>query len=132
VSALAGAKQLAAPGIAVAIEVRAPLDELGDAHRPLGHQGLGSWPVNDAIASVYGVFKMQRNVPITLHGHGDSALRIVGVGLAQRLLGDHENVAVTGQLHRSAQPGNARAHHQKIHLRCFSHDHSGYHRWDGG
>ncbi len=116
VRALAGAQELAGSRIPSRSKLRAPLDQLGHAQRPLGHQRLGRGPVNESIAGVHGVFEMQRNVLVALHGHGDAALRVVGVGFAQRLLGDHQDLAVARQLHRRAQPGHARAHHQKIHL----------------
>jgi hypothetical protein len=127
VSALAGAQQLAGPRISLAVKVRAPLDQLRHAHWPLGHQHLGRGPVNDSIACVYGVFKVQRHVLVALHRHGDAALRVVGVRLAQRLLGDHQNLAVARQLDGRAQPGHSRAHHQKVHFNRLSHNHSGYH-----
>ena len=99
------------------IEVRAPLDELGDAQRAFGDQRLGGGTIDQAVAGVDGVFKVQRDVLVALHGDGDAALRVVGVRLAERLLGDDQNLAVAGQLNGGAQAGNARAHHQKIHLR---------------
>ena len=113
VRALAGAQQFAGLGI----EVRAPLDQLGHADRPLGHQRLGRGTINQSIAGVDGVIEVKRNVRIALHGYGDSALRIVGIGLGHRLLGDHQDLAVAGQLDGRAQPGYARPHHQKIDLR---------------
>jgi hypothetical protein len=118
VRAFASAEQCAVFGV----EVRAPFDQLAHAHRPLGHQHLGRRPVDQAIAGVDGVFQMERHVPIALHGHRDAALRVVGVRLRHRLLGDHQNLAVAGQFHRRAQPGHARAHHQKIHLRDSCHN----------
>ena len=103
------------------IEGRAPLDQLGHAHRTLGHQRLGGGTIDQPVAGVHRVFQVQRNVRVALHGHGDAALRVVGVGLGHRLLGDHQNLAVARQLDGRAQPGHARSHHQKIHLRRYFH-----------
>ena len=120
-SAFAGAQQLAGSRIPLAVEARAPLDQLGYAERAFGYERLGRGAVNDSIASIYGVLEMERDVLIALHGDGDSALGVVGVGLGHGLLGDHQDIAVAGQLHRRAQPGYARAHHQKVHLRQLCH-----------
>jgi hypothetical protein len=127
VRALAGAEQLAGFGV----KVRAPLDQLGHADRPLGHQHLGRRTIDQPIAGVDGVFQVERNVLIALHGHGDAALRIVGVGLGHGLLGDHQDLAVARQLDGCAQPSHARSHHQKIDLRRCCHQGSGYH-WRAG
>ena len=81
VRALASAQQLAAFIAACPVKVRAPLNQLGHAHRPLGHQNLGRGTIDQPIASVDRVFQMQRDVLVTLHGDGDAALRIVRVGL---------------------------------------------------
>ncbi len=118
VGALAGAQQLASLGI----ELRAPLDQFRYADWPLGHQRLGGGSINDSIASVYGVFKVESNVLIAFHGDGDSTLRVVRVRLRERLLGDHQNVAVASQLNGCAQSGYARSHHQKIHPRQHCHN----------
>ena len=79
VGALAGAQELAS----FSIELRAPLDELGHAHGPLGHQRLCRGHVDKAIAGRHGVFQMERHILIALHGYGDPALRVVGVRFAQ-------------------------------------------------
>ena len=112
-SAFAGAEQLAG----FSVEMRAPLDELGHARRTFGNQRFGGGTVDDAVASVQGVFKMEGNVLIAFHGNGDSALSVVGVGLAERFFGDDQYIAVAGQFDGGAETGNTRAHDQKINLR---------------
>jgi len=115
-SAFAGAQQHAGIGV----KVGAPLDQFGYADRPLGHQHLGRGTINQPVAGVHCVFQVERNIPVALHGHGDTALSIVGVGLGHGLLGDHQDLAVAGQFDGSTQPCDACAHHQKIDLlRCF-------------
>ena len=117
VSAFAGAQEgLAARAEFVrsaTVEIRAPLDQFGHAQRPFAHQRLGGGAVDEAVAGIHGVFKVQGNVFVALHGHGDAALRVVGVRFAERLLGDDQNLAVAGQLNCRAQPGHARAHTRK-------------------
>ena len=44
------------PGLA--IEVGAPLDELGYADGTFRNERFGRGPVNDSVACVYGVFEM--------------------------------------------------------------------------
>ena len=87
VRAFARAQELAVQAAAVrvraSIEIRAPLDELGHAQRAFGHQRLGGGAVDEAVAGVHGVFKVQGNVFIALHGHGNAALRVVGVRFAE-------------------------------------------------
>ena len=118
VCAFASAQQFAALGI----EGRAPLDKFSYADWPLIHKRLGSRAKDNPIACAYGVFEMQRNVPIAFHGDGDSALRVVGVGLGERFLGDDQDIAVAGQFNGCAKAGHARAHHQKIYPRRHCHN----------
>ena len=93
------------------VEVRAPLDELGHAQRAFGDQRLGRGTIDQAVAGVHGVFKVQRDVLVALHGHGDAALRVVRVRFRERFLRDDQNFAVCGELDGRAQAGHARAHH---------------------
>ena len=94
----------------------APLDELGDAPRAFGNQHFGGGAVDEAIARrlwcLRGAGQRLRRL---VHGHGDAALRVVGVRFAERFLGDDQNFAVIGQFDGGAQPGHARAHHQIVH-----------------
>ena len=72
---------------------------------------------------------MQGDVFVALHGHGNAALRVVGVRFADRLLGNDQNLAVAGQLNCRAKPRDSRADDEKIHLRALCHcplpNHSG-------
>ena len=122
VSALAGAEKLAAVLRRGTVECRAPFNQVGHALRPLGHKHLGSGAINDSIAGTYGVFQVKRHILLALHGHGNSTLRIMGVRLGQRLLGDHQDLAVMSQFHGRTKAGNPRAHHQKIHLQRQFHN----------
>ena len=113
VSTFAGAEKLAG----LLVKLCAPLDELGEAGRAFGDEGLRSGAVDDAVAGVQGVFKMESDVLIAFHGDGDSALGIVGVGLAESFLGDDQDLAVGSQFDGSAEAGNASSHDKKINLR---------------
>ena len=125
-SAFARAKELAARVIAardgLAVEVRAPLDQLGNAQRAFRDERLGRGTVDEAVAGVDGIFEVQGDVFIAFHGHGDAALRVVGVRLAERLLGDDQNIAVTGELDGCAKAGNARTHDQEVDGGDFCHN----------
>ncbi len=103
------------------VKICAPLDQLGHAQRPFAHQRLGGGAVDQAVAGIHGVFKVQGNVFVALHGHGDAALRVVGVRFAERLLGNDQNLAVASQLNCRAKPRNSRADDQKIDLRALRH-----------
>jgi hypothetical protein len=89
-STFASAEELAGLGI----EVGSPLNELGYAEGSFRDKRFGGGAVNYSIASVYGVFEMEGNVLIAFHGDGDSALCVVGVGLAEGFLGDYQDIAV--------------------------------------
>ena len=104
-------------GISLAVEACAPLDEFGDAEGPFGDEGFGGGPVDDAIAGGDGVFEMEGNVLIAFRRYGDSALGVMGVGLAERFLGDDEDIAVAGQFDCGTKAGNTCAHNQIIDLR---------------
>ncbi len=99
------------------VELCSPLDEFGYTEGSFGDESFGGGPVDDAVARLDGVFKMKGNVLFAFHGDSDSALCVVGIGLAERFLGDDEDIAVAGQLNCGTKPGNTCAHDQKINLR---------------
>jgi hypothetical protein len=122
VRAFASAEELAAIPIRSPVEGRSPLNQFGDTRWALGYQRLGGGAVNDSIAGVYGVFKVEGHVFGALHGDGDAALRVVGIRLGQRLLGDDQHLSVTSQLHGRTKPCDTRTHDQKIHFRRQCHN----------
>ncbi len=63
----------------LAVEGRAPLHQLFYAERTLAHERLGCRTVNDSIAGIDGVFKMQGEVCFAFRGNGDSTLGIMRV-----------------------------------------------------
>ena len=99
------------------VEVGSPLDEFGYAEGTFGDEGFGGGTVNYSIACIYGVFEVEGDVLDAFHGDGDSALGVMGVGLAERLLGDDQDIAVAGQFYGGAEAGNSCAHNEIINLR---------------
>ena len=97
-----------------AIELRAPLDQLLDARRAFLHQHARGLFVAQAVAGLQRVFQVQPNLVVVAERSGDAALRILGVGFRHLLLGQAKHAAGGGKLHRGAQAGNARAHHDEV------------------
>ena len=81
-------------GICGLIKICAPLDKLGDAQRAFRYERFGGGAVDEAIARTHCVFEVQGNVFFAFHGHGNAALRVVGIRFAERFLGDDQNFAV--------------------------------------
>lgn len=115
--ALARAKKLAG----FAIEVSSPLDEFGDARRAFADEGFGGGTVDEAVARVDGVIKVQCDVVFAFKGDGDPALRVVGVGFGDGFFCDYQDIAVSGQLDGGAEAGDAGAHDEKINAGQFLH-----------
>ncbi len=116
--ALARAQEGAAPAIAFAaghaIEVRAPLDELRNTQWAFADERFGRGAIDQAVACVHRVFKVQGNVLVALHRYGNAALCVMSVRFAEGFFGDDKNVAVAGKFNRGTKSGNARTHYQKI------------------
>ena len=94
----------------------APLDELGDADGALGDESLCGRAVDEAVASVDGVFQVEADVLVALHGDGDTSLGVVGVGLGDGFLGGDEDVAMACELDGGAEAGDARADDEIVRL----------------
>jgi hypothetical protein len=105
VSGFAGAQQLAA----MTVKGRAPFDEFSNALGAFFDKHFGCWAMDEAVARGYRVFEMERDVFLALGGYGDTALGIVGVGFAERLLSDNQDIAVVGEFDGRAEAGYARA-----------------------
>jgi hypothetical protein len=105
----------------LAIEARAPLDKFLHATRAFAHQKLGGVSVHKPIAGSDGVIEMQLDVFFAFHGNGDTALRVVGVGFANRLFRDHEYIAMRGQFKSCSKPRNACTHDEKVTTYFASH-----------
>ena len=99
-----------------AVELRAPLDQLLDARRPFFDQHARGLFVAQAVAGLQRVFQMQPDFIFIAERGRNAALRILRVGLRDFALGEAEHAACGRKLHRSAQAGNARAHHDEVGL----------------
>ena len=97
-----------------AIELRAPLDEFFDARRTFFHQNARRFFVDQPVAGLQRVFQMQPNLIVVAERGRDTALRILRIRLGDFALGQTEHPARGRQFDRSAQAGNARAHHDEI------------------
>ena len=97
-----------------AVELGAPLDQLFDAGRTFLDQHARGLFVAQAVAGLQGVFQMQADFIVVAERGGDSALRVLRVGFGDFALGQAEHASGGGKLHRGAQTGNARAHHDEI------------------
>jgi hypothetical protein len=122
VGRFAGAEELSGMAVSIVIEVGAPLDQFFNAEKAFANKDFCSGAKNNSIACVYGVFQMQSNVFVAFRCDSDSTLRVMGVGLAEGLLGDYQDIAVVGQLDGCAEARDARSHHQKIHLGGHCHE----------
>ena len=97
-----------------AVELGAPLDQLFDARRTFFDQHARGFFVDQAVAGLQRVFQMQPNFIVVAERGGDSALRILRIGLGDFALCQTQHPAGRRKFHRGAQAGNARAHHDEI------------------
>ena len=107
VGALAGEGQAGA----LAVEFRAPRDQLLDGRRPFFHQRVHRGAVAQTVAGVERVLLVQRDFVVVAERHGDAALGVFRAGFAKAFLGDHQNLARFGQFDGRAQPGHSGANH---------------------
>ncbi len=71
-----------------AIELRAPLDQLLDARRTFFDQHARGFFVDQAVAGLQRVFQMKPDFVVIAERGGDSALRVLRVGLGDLALGE--------------------------------------------
>jgi hypothetical protein len=83
------------------------LDEFFYALGAFCDEDFGGWAMDEAVAGVFGVLEMESYVFFTGESYGDAALGVVGVGFAERLLGDYEDLAVVSEFDGCAQAGYA-------------------------
>ena len=98
----------------VAIETRAPVDELAHvAHAVVNehaHRGFEA----QAIARGNGVGGMQIGMVVVADGGRNAALRVTGIALVGIRLGEDDDVAGGGEVRGGAQAGDAAADHEEI------------------
>ena len=104
-------------GAALRIALRRPRSKFGAPTRSARPRAaafrgtrFGSGAIDESIARIHGVFKVQGDVlhARPFHGDGDAALRRSGVGFADRLFGDDQNIAVASARPLEHPPGAGR------------------------
>ena len=100
--------------VALAVELRAPLDQLLDGARTLLHQRAHGVAVAQPVAGGERVLLVQFHFVVVAERHGDAALRVLRGGFAQRVLGHHQHAAGGGQFDGRAQSGYSGADHEEI------------------
>jgi hypothetical protein len=91
------------PAAGIAIESRAPLDQLAHAARAVLDEDPDGSFVAQPIASREGVGRVQIRGVVRAHGGGNPALGVSGVAGSRFCLREDQHRARTGQLHGRAQ-----------------------------
>ena len=112
VGTLASKRQLRA----LAIEFRAPGDELLDGGGSFLHQRAHRGAIAEAVACCERVLFVQLDLIVIAERYRDAALGIFGRRFAEAFLGNHEYPPGLRQFDRRAQAGYTRADHQEIRL----------------
>jgi hypothetical protein len=110
VRALAGENELRS----LAIEFRAPLDQLLNRGRRFLHEQVDRLHVAEAVAGIDRILLMQFDAVIIIQCGRNSALRIFGRRFSQRVFCNHEHAARFRQLNRGPHAGHAGSDHEKI------------------
>ncbi len=103
----------------LAVEFGAPLDQLLDLSRPLLDERAHRRRVAKAVARRQRVPLVQRDLVVLAQGHRNPALRVLGRGFPQTVLGHYEDPARRRQFDGRAQAGDASANHQEIRFHSF-------------
>ena len=98
----------------VAIELRAPFDELLDRRRSFLDQRVDRRDVAQPRAGRDRVLLMQPHLVVIAERDRDAALRIFRGGLPQAVLGDHQHRSRLRQFDGGPQSGDAGADHEEI------------------
>ena len=104
----------------IAIELHTPVDQLLHQAGTVLDERPDRRLVAETVAGRQGVAPVQRRTVIGAHRRGDAALRVAGVALGGRGLGEHEDAAARRQRDRRAQSRDAAADDQEIGV--FVHD----------
>ena len=96
------------------VEGDAQIDESTDAVRRFPHQHLDRVAIAEACPRGQRVAQVRLDGIAGAEGGGDTALRISGVGLLDRTLGDNDGTAVPRSQERRVEPGDSRAQHAVV------------------
>ena len=95
--------------VRVAVEPRAPLDQLARVTRPLLAEHADGALVAQAVARDHRVVRVQLGRVVCADRRGDAALRVLGVAFAGIGFRDDDDVAGRRQLNRRAEPRDSAA-----------------------
>ena len=99
----------------VLIEVRAPVDQLVDAARPLLDEHPHRLGIAQTVARGERVLLVQGDLVIFAERGGDAALRVLGVAVGGKVLGEEHDLALgDGDLDGGPQSGDPAADHDVI------------------
>ena len=98
------------------VELRANCQQFGHHLRPFGHHPLCDRAVAQASARRKRVLRVASDRIGCIHGRGNTALRVLGVGLAPLALGHHGHGPVLSGLEGKKQTGNTAAENEIIRL----------------
>ncbi len=100
----------------LAVELRAPLDELLNRRGAFLHQRAHRRAVAQAVSRVQRVPLVQFHLIVVAQSDGDPALRIFGGGFPEAVLRHHQHLARLGQLDGGAQPGHSGSNDEKVRI----------------
>ena len=101
---------------AIAVELGAPVDQLLDGGGTFFDQRVHGAAIAQTVAGGERVLLVQLHFVVVAERHGDAALRVLGRGFVQRVLGDHQHLARLRQFDGRAQPGHASADDKEIRI----------------
>jgi hypothetical protein len=102
------------PAVGLAIEGRAPLDQLRDVTWSLAHQQIDGDRVAQTVSRRDGVAGMELRRIVGSDGRRNPTLCVARVAFAWVGLGQDDDVASLRQRQRSAQASDAAANHEEI------------------
>src|SRR6185436_11734129 len=111
VRGLASAGQLA---VGVAIEARAPVEQLLHVRRPFLDEHAHGVLVAEAVAGLDGVGGVERGTVVAAERDGNAALGVAGVAFGGFALRENQDAADGREGNRRAQPGDAAADDHEI------------------
>ncbi|MNC34489.1 hypothetical protein D3C75_829240 [compost metagenome] len=107
------------------IKLGPQLDEIPDALRPLLDQHIHGSMITKACPGNQRVLAVVRKGILIGNYSRDAALGIAGIALGERLLGDHQHLALLGRLNGGEQTGNTGSddNHIRLHTGQLVHIH---------
>ena len=99
---------------AIAIETRAPVDELANITNPVLDEHLDCRIHAQAVTGVDGIDGVLPRGIIRRDRGGNAALRIAGVALGRICLGENQDVAGKSEIGRGAKARDATADEQEV------------------